>query len=168
MANLNPTKASNFGSTLLQSNVNVFWQPVAGATTAGGRLYWVISGGSGADSVVVALLNAAATQVAHATLSISATGVQTFTWIEGTITLAQYAAYYLQVYTSNNRGVTVLNVSTLLLDAFPDPPWTGSEMLGAFCSWIEGGVQYGGSGSPIGQGSGSNTVIAPVEATIVP
>ena len=175
VANTFPGLVTHIGGTsLTASSANAFYVSAVGSTSAGGRLYWIYSGGVGLDPVTVQLWNQAGSVVATATLSIGVTGVYSFTWVGGPVTLNAYSVYYIQMF-GTLRGTSYLNVSSLLPytsssgGAFPAAGlFTGTGMLGPNCMWLQAGFEYAGSGTPIGITSSSNTTTAPIEATIVP
>jgi hypothetical protein len=168
MAITYPGNASNFGGggPTTESNANTFWTTTA-FTTTGGRFYWVASSNQ-PDSVTVNLRDHSGTILTSATITgITTSGVQSFSW-GASQNLSIYAFYYLHV--TSTHGTTNLNANTLPVagaGVFPTAPYVGTSMIGPSGKyvWAWVGIQYAGSGTPVGQGSGNNTTTCPVEAT---
>jgi len=150
---------------------NAFWTSSPTATTAGGRIYWKYSG-SGTDTVVVSLwLESTGTLITSQTLSITATGVYSFSWAAGTESLSPYVLYTVSYYcpngfTSLNAGAATETYNLFYVTPTGSPPWQGTVMAGKSQNYWQAGQSASGNAFP--SGSGSPSAYATVEATVTP
>lgn len=148
LANNSPVAAVSHTTTSGTTGGNIFWTTLVGSTVSGGRFYWRYSG-SGTDVVTVNLWNNNGNVlVATSTpISITASGVYTFTWASGgPVTLVAYQMYTIGMYsvggyTSISANST--NVSNAITNNFVNygqPPWTGTLMAGPSLNWYVCGI----------------------------